>query len=176
MRTSQSRSQGGRRFVSTCSFLLVLCWLGFAGWNLSKRPDALNAFSVGLVIVVAVISYLIPRAIAKVVFWMSGGSPTSEAIREMQAMRVAKDDFQSVPSQSQIERGLPEAWSKLVRDADDLLLNLVAEKAKSLHGHKPTRVQVLEFLRSLQRSEFHPKEGVHSDKPASERSDSNLYR
>ena len=158
MKTSQRQSQGVRRFVSTCSFLLVLCWLAIAGWNLSKRPEALNAFSVGFVVVLTVIPYLIPRAIAKVVFWMKGGSPTREAIREMQAMRVAKDDFQPVPGQNEIETGLSAAWSKLVQDADDLLLNLVAEKTKSLQGHKPNRVQVLEFLRGLQGSETEPDE------------------
>lgn len=168
MRTSQRQSQGVSRFVSTCSVLLVLCWLAIAGWNLSKRPEALDAFSVGCVVVLAVIPYLMPRVIAKVVFWMKGGSPTSEAIREMQAMRVAKDDFQSVPSQSQIETGLPEAWSKLVQDADDLLLNLVAEKAKSLQGHKPTRAQVLEFLKSLQRSEFQPNQPKEASAPTSQ--------
>ena len=169
MKNSQRRSQRGKQFVSTCSFLLVLCWLGIAGWNLSKKPEALNAFSVGLVIVVAVVLYVIPRAIAKVVLWISGDSRTSEAIREMQTMRVARDDFQPAPIQSQIDTGLPEAWRKLVQDSDDLLINLVAEKAKSLHGHKPTRGQVLEFLRGLQGSEAQPKEAPAPPiQPASE--------
>ena len=158
MKNSQRRSQRGKRFVSICSSLLVLCWFGFAGWNLSKRPEALNAFSVGLVIVVAVVLHLLPKAVAKVVLWISGDSRTSEAIREIRTMRVARDDFQPAPSQSQIETGLPEAWRKLVQDSDDLLLNLVAEKAKSLHGHKPTRGQVLEYLKSLQESETQTKE------------------
>ena len=157
MKNSQRRSQRGKRFVSTCSFVLVLCWLSFAAWNLSKRPEALDAFSVGLVIVVAIILHLLPKAVAKIVLWMSGDSRTSEAIREMQSMRADKDDFQPVPSQRQIETGLPEAWSELVQGADDLLLNLVAEKAKSLQGNKPTRAQVLEFLRSLQGVEAQPK-------------------
>ncbi len=169
MKNSQRRSQRGKRVVSTCSFLLVLGWLGFAGWNLSKRPEALDAFSVGLVLVVAVILHLLPRAVARVVLWMSGDSRTSEAIREMQSMRAAKDDFQPVPSQSQIETGLTEAWTRLVRDADEVLLNLVAEKAKTLHGREPTREQVLEFLIGMQEVEAEPKEApVPPIQPASE--------
>lgn len=160
MKISQRQSQGGRRFVSTCSFLLVLCWLGIAGWNLNQRPEALNAFTVGVVVVLATIPYVIPRAIAKVVLWMKGSSRTSEAIREMQAMRVAKDEFQFAPGQNQIETSLPEAWTRMVQDADDLLLNHLAEKAKSLYGHEPTREQVLDFLRGLQEVEAEPKEAL----------------
>lgn len=100
---------------------------------------------------------------------MKGSSRTSEAIREMQAMRVAKDEFQSATSQNQIETGLPEAWTRMVRDADDLLLNLVAEKAKSLYGQEPTREQVLDFLRGLQEVEAEPKEApAPSIQPVSE--------
>ena len=112
---------------------------------------------IGFNIVAVIILYSLPKAIARVVYWVNGGSRTSEAIREMQSMRVAKDDFQPVPSQRQIETGLPEAWSELVQGGDDLLLNLVAEKAKSLQGNKPTRAQVLEFLRGLQEVEAEPK-------------------
>ncbi len=71
----------------------------------------------------------------------------------MQAMRAAKDDLESAPDKSRTETGLPEAWTRLVRDGDNLLLNLVAEKAKSLQGSRPTRAQVLEFLKGLQGSE-----------------------
>ena len=153
LKTNRNQSQGAKRFVSTCSVLLALCWIAIAVWNLSQRAEALNAFSVGVVVAVAVILYLIPKAIAKVVFWMKGSSRTNEAIREMQAMRAAKDDFESAPGKSRTETGLPEAWTRLVRDGDNLLLNLVAEKAKSLQGSRPTRAQVLEFLKGLQGSE-----------------------
>ena len=153
LKTNRNQSQGAKRFVSTCSVLLALCWIAIAVRNLSQRAEALNAFSVGVVVAVAVVFYLIPKAIAKVVFWMKGSSRTNEAIREMQAMRAAKDDLESAPSQSRTETGLPEAWTRLVRDGDNLLLNLVAEKAKSLQGSRPTRAQVLEFLKGLQGSE-----------------------
>lgn len=169
MRTSHRQSQGGRRLVSTCSLLLVICWLGIAGWNLNQRPEAVNAFTVGVVVVLAAIPYLIPRAIAKVVLWMKGSSRTSEAIREMQTMRVAKDDIQPGPSQSQIETGLPEAWTRLVQDSDELLINLIAEKAKSLQGHKPSRAQVSEFLRGLQKPGVQPDEApALSNQPVTE--------
>ena len=169
MKNSKRRSQRGRRFVSTCSFLLSFCWLAFAAWNLGKKPEELSAFLIGFNLVAAIIIYSLPKAIARFVYWVNGSSPTSEAIREMQSMRTAKNEFQSVPSQSQIETGLSEAWTRLVRDADDLLLNLVAEKAKTLRGHEPTREQVLDFLRGLQEVEAEPKEApAPSIQPVSE--------
>ena len=157
MKNSKRGSQRGRRFVSTCSFLLAFCWLAFAAWNLGKKPEELSAFLIGFNLVAAIILYAMPKAIARFVYWVNGSSPTSEAIREMQSMRAAKNEFQSAPSQSQIETGLPEAWTRLVQDADDVLLNLVAEKAKTLRGHEPTREQVLDFLRGLQEVEAEPK-------------------
>lgn len=42
---------------------------------------------------------------------------------------------------------LPEAWSKLVADEDDLLLELVADKVESLCGFKPDVDTVAKFLR-----------------------------
>ena len=169
MKNSNRRSQRGRRFVSTCSFLLAFCWLAFAAWNLGKKPEELSAFLIGFNLVAAIILYAMPKAIARFVHWVNGSSPTSEAIREMQSMRAAKNEFQSAPSQSQIETGLPEAWTRLVQDADDVLLNLMAEKAESLHGHEPTREQVLDFLRGLQEVEAEPKEApAPSIQPVSE--------
>ena len=168
MRSSQRQSQGSRRFVSTCSFLLAFGWLAFAAWNLGKKPEELSAFLIGFNLVAAIILYFLPRPIARLVYWVNSGSPTNEAIREVQAMRVSKEDFQSVSSQNQIETGLPEAWTRMVQDADDLLLNLVAENAKSLYGHEPTREQVLDFLKGLQEIEAEPKEApAPSIQPAS---------
>lgn len=46
---------------------------------------------------------------------------------------------------------LPEAWSKLLEEADEFLLHAVAEKTESLCGYRPTDEQVLDFLTSLER-------------------------
>ncbi|MDE0301509.1 MAG: hypothetical protein OXN17_23020 [Candidatus Poribacteria bacterium] len=165
MRTSKRRPQRGRRLVTTCSCLLALCWLGFSAWNLSKKPEELTAFLIGFNIVAAILLFLLPKAIARVLQLVNADSRTSEAIREMQSIRTSRDDSESVPSRSQIETGLPEAWSKLVQDGDDLLVNLVSEKAKSLGGHKPTRAQVLDFLNGLRRSGVQPKEAAVPPSP-----------
>jgi hypothetical protein len=42
---------------------------------------------------------------------------------------------------------LPEAWSKLVADEDELLLELIADKVESLCGFKPDVDAVAKFLR-----------------------------
>ena len=75
-----------------------------------------------------------------------------------EAIRAIEEDYRNVSKQRQIETSLPEAWIKLVQEADDFLLDVVAEKAESLCGYRPTDEQVLDFLKSLERTESHPRE------------------
>ena len=104
MKNSKRGSQRGRRFVSTCSFLLAFCWLAFAAWNLGKKPEELSAFLIGFNLVAAIILYAMPKAIARFVYWVNGSSPTSEAIREMQSMRAAKNEFQSAQVRARLKQ------------------------------------------------------------------------
>ena len=48
-----------------------------------------------------------------------------------------------------------------MEEADEFLLDVVAEKTESLCDYRPTNEQVLDFLKSLERIEFHEKT-VHS--------------
>lgn len=72
-----------------------------------------------------------------------------EAIRTGEAAQAIEEDYRNVSRQRQVATRLPEAWSKLVEEADELLLEVVAEKVESLCEHKPTAEQVLDFLKSL---------------------------
>ena len=67
------------------------------------------------------------------------------------AIRAIQDDYQNIFQQRQIKTNLPEAWIKLVEEADEFLIDVVAEKTESLCGYKPTDGQVLNFLKSLKR-------------------------
>ena len=80
-----------------------------------------------------------------------------ELIRTGEAIRAIEDDYRTVSKQRQIEAGLPEAWIKLLVQ-ESLLVDLVQEEAKSLYGYKPTREQVLDFLKTLERVESPPGE------------------
>lgn len=74
-----------------------------------------------------------------------------ESIRTGEAVEVIKKDYEEVVQQRQVATRLPEAWSKLVEEADEFLLHTVAEKTESLCGYKPTDEQVLGFLKDLER-------------------------
>ncbi len=72
-----------------------------------------------------------------------------ESIRTEKAIEAIKEDYEKVVQQRQVATRLPEAWNKLVEEADEFLLHAVAEKTESLCGYRPTDEQVLAFLRSL---------------------------
>lgn len=74
-----------------------------------------------------------------------------ELIRTGEAIEAIKEDYEKVVQQRQVATRLPEAWSKLVEEADEFLLHTVAEKTESLCGYKPTDEQVLGFLKDLER-------------------------
>ena len=81
-----------------------------------------------------------------------------ELIRTGESIRAIEDDYRIVSKQRHIEISLPEAWSKLVEEADEFLLDVMAEKTESLCGYKPTGEQVLAFLKDLDREGPHSRE------------------
>jgi len=87
-----------------------------------------------------------------------------EKIRTREAVRAIEEDYGKVSRQRQAAARLPEAWGKLVEEADEFLLHAVAEKTESLCGHRPTDEQVLDFLDRLKRIESR-----ETDAPAPER-------
>lgn len=72
-----------------------------------------------------------------------------ELIRTGEAIEAIKEDYEKIVQQRQVATRLPEAWDKLVEEADEFLLHAVAEKTESLCGYRPTDEQVLNFLKSL---------------------------
>ena len=87
-----------------------------------------------------------------------------QSIRTGDAFQAIAHDYQNVSRQQQIEISLPEAWKKLVEEADEFLLEVVAEKTESLCGYKPTGEQVLNFLSCLdiEKVEAPPKKDAAS--------------
>ena len=82
-----------------------------------------------------------------------------------EAIKAIEDDYRAVTKQRQTAASLPEAWIRLVQEADEILLELVAEKTESLCGDKPSADQVLKFLKSLVQVESHSKENSHAPIP-----------
>ena len=74
------------------------------------------------------------------------------AIRNGVAVKAIEDDYKELASQREASRHLPQAWRKLVDEADELLIDLLAETTENDCGHKPAREQVLDFLKDLESS------------------------
>jgi hypothetical protein len=65
------------------------------------------------------------------------------------AREDAASDYRDAANGREAIRTLDRAWSDLVRDADDFLVELVGEKTEALCGFRPPTDQVTKFLRSL---------------------------
>ena len=68
-----------------------------------------------------------------------------ESIRTGEAVMAIAEDYR----QRQIETSLPKAWTELVEEKTEFLLNAIAEKVANLCRYTPESGQVLDFLRSL---------------------------
>lgn len=69
-----------------------------------------------------------------------------ESVCTASALQAAKDDYQDVKRQREIEEFMPRAWDKLITEPDDLLVELIIEKVESLCGYKPDESLVASFL------------------------------
>jgi len=75
-----------------------------------------------------------------------------------EALEAARKDYRDVAKEREIQRTLPQAWNKLIEDADEILVDLVAEKVESLCGFKPDVETVASFLaRELHRGSVAPR-------------------
>lgn len=70
-----------------------------------------------------------------------------EATCSGKAHADARADYQDVARERQTRDTLPQAWAKLVEEADDLLVELLADRVESLCGYKPDPNAVAAFLR-----------------------------
>lgn len=63
------------------------------------------------------------------------------------AIAAAREDYRNVSRERQMRATLPEAWTRLVVEEDDLLLELIADRVESLCGFKPDPDTVARFLK-----------------------------
>lgn len=84
----------------------------------------------------------LPESVARLERYLSYSQVSSGA-----AIAAAREDYRNVSRSRQMLSTLPEAWSKLVADEDELLLDLLADKVESLCGFKPDVDTVARFLR-----------------------------
>lgn len=70
-----------------------------------------------------------------------------DAILSGKAIEAAREDYRNVSRERQMKTTLPKAWSRLIEEEDELLLELVADRVESLCGYKPDPDTVARFLR-----------------------------
>ena len=68
------------------------------------------------------------------------------------AFENAQSDYRDVNREREIDRILPQAWDALLSEADDLLVEILADKVADLCGYKPDSETCADFLSSIARN------------------------
>jgi len=71
-----------------------------------------------------------------------------DAIVSGKAMDAARSDYRNASRERQMKATLPEAWTRLVEEGDEILLELMAERVEILCGFKPDPDTVASFLKN----------------------------
>ncbi len=72
------------------------------------------------------------------------------SVEDGSSVENAKRVMRGRQRQQQIAETLPKAWSRLVQEPDELLVDLVADTTEKLCGFKPESSQVRDYLRTTQ--------------------------
>jgi predicted type IV restriction endonuclease/negative regulator of replication initiation len=67
-------------------------------------------------------------------------------VRSGEAIESARADYKSISKRKIAANEIPKAWSELISEPDELLIDLIAEKAESLCGFRPAPEDVEAFL------------------------------
>lgn len=69
------------------------------------------------------------------------------AVASGSAIQAAREDYRNVSKARQMLSALPKAWSQIIADEDEMLLEIVADRVESLCGFKPDPDMVAGFLK-----------------------------
>jgi len=64
------------------------------------------------------------------------------------ALQAARDDYDNISKDRQMLAALPKAWSQIINDEDEMLLEIVADRVESLCGFKPLPDVIARFLKN----------------------------
>ncbi|MEP7222379.1 MAG: hypothetical protein ABI673_06885 [Novosphingobium sp.] len=71
-----------------------------------------------------------------------------QRVRSGDAFEDAQRDYRDLASKREAKDALPKAWSELVAEREELLLELIADKAEALSGFRPSLDDVALFLQN----------------------------
>jgi hypothetical protein len=72
-----------------------------------------------------------------------------ERVRDGSAFEDAQRDYRDAAGRREAAAALPRAWHELISEPEELLLDIVSDKAEALCGFRPGRPDVLGFLTRL---------------------------
>jgi hypothetical protein len=72
-----------------------------------------------------------------------------DRVRDGSAFEDAQRDYRDAAGRREAATALPRAWHELLGEPEELLLDIVSDKAEALCGFKPGRADVLGFLSRL---------------------------
>ena len=74
------------------------------------------------------------------------------------AVEAAKEDYRDQTKKRQIQQTLPQAWARLIKEPDELLVELLTNEVESLCGYKPDLDIVASFVRGQEATHTPPAE------------------
>ncbi len=69
-----------------------------------------------------------------------------------EALTYAREEYQNQNRRAIAKRAIPGAWNDIIKERDELLVDLLAETTESKAGIRPENSDVMDFLDSLQKS------------------------
>ncbi len=70
-------------------------------------------------------------------------------VLDMSAFRHAAEDYEHAVRRREAVAALPDAWSELVREANDTVIETLLDKAEALSGYRPAVGEAADFLAQL---------------------------
>lgn len=83
-----------------------------------------------------------------------------EKVKSGEALENARSDYKDISKRKNTAANIPKAWKDLVSEADELLIELIAEKTETLCGFRPAAEDVEDFLLSVDRSGIAPPQPI----------------
>lgn len=72
-----------------------------------------------------------------------------ENVKTEKVMQVIAEDYKNIVYERQIQKGVPKAWHHLIREVDERLVKIIAEKTEEVCNKRPTSEHVITFLQKL---------------------------
>lgn len=69
-----------------------------------------------------------------------------ERVKSGKAMEAARNDYRNASQKRQAEDAIPRAWQDIIKEPDELFIDLLVEKTESICGFRPEVEQIENFI------------------------------